>query len=307
MRSILLAAITTVSLVGCVGGLESGSQSPDPLESPDGDGNDNGDNPAGGDLTAAKQIFDDKIFAVIQKCGGGACHAENATSATLTRFVATDAARGWTIATNYQSLVGNFAPSAAPILTFIKPGTHKGVTWTPDEETKITEWLNKEVELRNGQTTTPPPGTESLSAATERVLSEFAGCMTLQNFQASNMKAWGDVDCQNNQECENCHATGGEGFIASQAETQFYNVVSTKKYFFLQYLTVDLTLGAPQAKVVVNETSFRGVYNAKDPHREHPTFNLDNEGMTALRQFYDLTMARKAAGQCDPPRALANN
>jgi hypothetical protein len=307
MRSILLAAFTTLSLVGCVGGLESGSPDPSPLESPDGDGNDNGDNPAGGDLAAAKQIFDDKVFAVIAKCGGGACHAENATSATLTRFVATDAARGWTVATNYQSLVGNFAPSAAPILTFIKPGTHKGVTWTSDEETKITEWLNKEVELRNGQTTPPPTGTESLSAATERVLSEFAGCMTLDNFKLANMKAWGNVNCQNNQQCRDCHVTGGEGFIASDLEGPFYTVVSTKKYFFLQYLTVDLTQGAAQAKVIVNETSFRGVYNAQAPHREHPTFNLDNAGMTALRQFYDLTMARKADGLCDPPRTLSNN
>jgi hypothetical protein len=305
MRSTLLAAIATASLVGCVGGLESGT--PDPLESPDGDGNDNGDNPSGGDLTEAKQLFDTNVFPLIQKCGGGACHAETGTSATLTRFVATDAARGWQIATNYQALVGNFAPSAAPILTFIKPGTHKGMTWSADEEMKITTWLTKEVELRNGQTTPTPTGSESLSSATERVLSEFAGCMTLENFQAANMVAWGDVDAENNTECDNCHATGGEGFIASRAEGPFYSVVSTKKYFFLQYLTVDLTQGAANAKVVINETSFRGVYNGMDPHREHPRFNLDNPGMTALESFYDLTMARKAAGQCDPPRALLNN
>lgn len=305
MRSILLAAIATASLVGCVGGLESGST--DPLDTPDGDGNDNGDNPAGSDLTAAKQLFDQNVFPVIQKCGGAACHAETATSATLTRFVATNATNGWSVATNYQSLVGNFTPTAAPILTKVKAGGHNAMTWSTDEETKITAWLSKELELRNGQTTPAPTGTESLSAATERVLSEFAGCMTYTNFQTANMKAWGTVNAENNTQCRDCHVTGGEGFIASDLEQSFYNVVSQKKYYFLQYLTVDLTGGAAAAKVVVNETSFRGVNNAQAPHTEHPKFNLDNDGMTALRQFYDLTMAAKAAGTCGPPVTLQNN
>lgn len=305
MRSTLLAAIATVGLVGCVGGLESGT--PDPLESPDGDGNDNGDNPAGGDLTQAKALFDQNVFAVIQKCSGGACHSENATGATLTRFVALDAAKGWQIATNYTALVGNFAPSAAPILTFIKPGNHKGMSWSTDEESKITAWLNKEVEVRNGQTTPPPTGAETLSQATERVLSEFAGCMSLTNFQTANMKAWGNVTAENNEQCRDCHVTGGHGYFASDLDQPFYTVISTKKYYFLQYLTVDLTMGAAAAKVIVNESSFRGVSNGQDPHREHPRFNAtNNNGMTALKAFYDATMARKAAGTCDPPRTLGN-
>jgi hypothetical protein len=307
MRTLLLAAIATASLVGCVGGLESGS--PDPLTTPDGDGNDNGDNPAGSDLTAAKQLFDQDVFPLIQKCGGVACHAENAQSATLTRFVATDAASGWQVATNYQALVGNFTPTAAPILTKIKAGGHNAMTWSPDDESKITAWLNKELELRNGQTTPPPAGAESLSAATERVLSEFAGCMTYENFQTANMKAWGNVNAENNSQCKDCHVTGGEGFIASDldAKDKFYDIVSQKKYYFLQYLTVDLTGGAAAAKVIVNETSFRGVNNAQAPHTEHPRFNLDNNGMTALHDFYDLTMAAKAAGTCGPPVTLQNN
>ncbi|MDB4963903.1 MAG: hypothetical protein JWP01_3902 [Myxococcales bacterium] len=315
MRSTLLAALVTVGMVGCVGGIESGG-GPDPLESPDGDGNDNGDNPAGSDLTAAKQLFDTGVFPVLEaKCSGGACHAETAQGSTLTRFVATDPANGWTIATNYTALVGNYAASAAPILTKVKPGTHQGVTgYTPDEETKITAWLNKEVELRNGQPMQPTtPGVETLSAATERVLSEFAGCMSLTNFKTANMaQAWGNLNANNNQQCENCHATGGEGFIATQQEALFYNVVSTKKYFFLQYLTVDLTGGAEMAKVIMNTVSFKGVSEGLDPHREHPRFNAaTNQGMTALKNFYDATMARKAIpagmpGACDAPRPLSN-
>ena len=313
MRNILLTAIAAFGLVGCVGGISS--EGADPLDSPDGDGNDNGDNPAGADLSAAKALYDTTVHTIMEaKCSGGACHAENATGATLTRFVALDATKGWQTATNYTALVGNFAASAAPILTKVKAGGvagHQGKTYTPDEESKITAWLNKEVELRNGQVAPPPnqpPGVETLSQATERVLSEFAGCMTKTDFDAANMaQAWGGLQAQNNQECDNCHANGAEGFVASRLSTQFWNIFSVKKYYFLQYMTVDLTQGAAAAKVVINTTSFRGVATAQDPHREHPTFNAtNNQGMNALNQFYNATMAKKTAGTCGAPRPLMN-
>ena len=70
MRNILLTAIAAFGLVGCVGGISS--EGGDPLQSPDGDGNDNGDNPAGSDLSAAKQLFDSNVYPVINaKCTGG--------------------------------------------------------------------------------------------------------------------------------------------------------------------------------------------------------------------------------------------
>jgi hypothetical protein len=309
MRATLLATIAALGLVGCVGGISS--EGGDPLDSPDGDGNDNGDNPAGSDLSAAKTLFDSNVYPVInQKCTGGACHSENATGATVTRFVALDATKGWQTATNYAALVGNYAASAAPILTKLKTtGGHQGRTWTSAEEANITAWLNKEVELRNGQVPPPPmSGAETLSAATERVLSEFAGCMTKTDFDAANMaQAWGGMQAQNNQECDNCHATGAEGFVASRLSTQMWNIFSVKKYYFLQYMTVDLTMGAAAAKVVINTTSFKGVSQAQDPHREHPTFNsTNNQGMNALNTFYTKTMANKTAGTCAAPRPLQN-
>lgn len=306
MRTILLAALAAVGLVGCVGGISS--EGGDPLNSPDGDGNDNGDNPAGSDLSAAKALYDTNVYGILNaKCTGGACHSENATGSTLTRFVATDATKGWQLATNYAALVGNYASSAAPILTKIKPGHKTAGQYTPAEEAKITAWLNKEVELRNGQTTPPPSGSETLSQATERVLSEFAGCMSKTNFDAANMAgAWGNMNSGQGQ-CRTCHINGGFGMLISDVSQQFYDGLSVKKYYFLQYLTVDLTMGTAAAKVIVNTTSFKGVSAGLDPHREHPTFNATtNAGMTALNAFYTSTMARKAAGTCDPPRALQN-
>ncbi|MDQ3365914.1 MAG: hypothetical protein M3680_10855 [Myxococcota bacterium] len=303
----LLVLIASVGLVGCVGDVETGSNV-NPNDPTD-DGNDNDDNPAGGNLTAARQLFDTTVYTVIaQKCTGGACHSESATGTTLTRFVATDATKGWEMAVGYQALVGNFAASAAPILTMIKPG-HKGVVYAAEEEQKIVAWLDAEVAARNGQPVGPPPtGGETLSQATERVLSAFAGCMTYDNFRAANMsQAWGGMEAQNNQNCDNCHATGGEGFIASRQPQFMFDVVSTKKYFFLQYFTVNLTMGAAMAKVELNKSSFLGVANGQAPHLEHPRFNaLQNPGMTASLKFYDATMLRvNTAGLC-APRKLDN-
>jgi len=310
MRATLLAAIAAVGLVGCVGGISS--EGGDPLDSPDGDGNDNGDNPSGADLTAAKTLFDTNVYPVINaKCTGGACHSETASGATLTRFVATDAAKGWQTATNYTAVVGTYSPTTAPILSKIgNGGIHNNVSYSATEISNITGWLNKELELRQLGNNTPPPamGAETLSAATERVLSEFAGCMTKTDFDTANMaQAWGGMQAQNNQECDNCHATGGFGMVASRVSTQMWNIFSVKKYYFLQYMTVDLTQGAAAAKVVINTSSFKGVSQGLDPHREHPQFNATtNQGMTALTQFYNKTLANKTAGTCMPPRALQN-
>ncbi len=296
--------LVLVGSIGCVGGIESGGVQPPAQPEKGDDGNDNGDNPAGGDLTAAKQVFDQKVWPVIQKCSGGACHGEAATGATLTRFVAGAADRGWQVATNYTALVGNFAPSAAPILTYVKPG-HQGLTWSDAETTAITEWLTKEVELRNGQTTPPPSGTETLSQATKRVIEEFNGCMALEDFTEVNFGQAYANSGSDEGPCRNCHVTGGEGFMASPSAQQMFDVHTTRQMFFLQYFTVDLTQGAAMATVKVNETSFRGVATGQDPHRDHPRFNaLDNNGMIQLRAFYDRIMAKKAAGGCGAKRAF---
>ena len=300
----LLALIASVGLVGCVGDVDSMDPN-DPVNDPQ-----TSNNPAGGDLAAAKKKFDDNVYPIINaKCSGGACHSQIGTGGSVTKFVATNAADGHKTATEYTALVGNFTATAAPILTMIKPGNHHAVSYQAADETKLVEWLDAEVTARNVNPNNPGPTTgETLSQATERVLSAFAGCMQYTDFQTANMaNAWGNLTATNNQQCENCHATGSEGFIATRQEQFFYDVVSTKKYYFLQYFTVDLTQGAMAAKVVMNQASFLGVSQGQDPHREHPRFNAtNNQGMQALTQFYNATTARVGqAGLC-APKPLAN-
>ena len=78
-----------------------------------------------------------------------------------------------------------------------------------------------------------------------------------------------------------------------------YTTISTNKYYFIQYFTVDLTGGPAMAKVMINHTSFDGVSKGIAPHAEHPRFNsTNNSGMKALQKFYDLTVTKVQAGGC---------
>jgi hypothetical protein len=304
MRTLFLIASLGFA-AGCVGDVE-GMDGSDPVNPPQ-----TTTNPTNGDLTQAKMKFDTNVYPIISaqtKCGSAGCHAQAGTGGSVTKFVATNPSDGWSVATQYTALVGNFTSSAAPILTMVKSG-HKGMSYTSGEEAKIVEWLDAEVSARNGQPSQPQqPQGETLSQATERVLSAFAGCMQKTDFDAANMaNAWGNMNTNNNSQCENCHATGGEGFIASRNSQFMYDVVSTKKYYFLQYLTVDLTGGAAAAKVVINQASFLGVSQGQDPHREHPRFNAtNNQGMTALTQFYNATMTRVGTAGLCAPKPLQN-
>jgi len=301
----LLALIASVGLIGCVGDMPGGGGGTDDDEP--GAGNTPGNNPAGADLSAAKKMYDDNVHSIMAaKCSGGACHAEDAQGSTLTRFIAKDPANGWKMATGYVTFVGNFTASA-PVLTKIEPG-HQGKTYTADEKTKIGAWLAKEVELRNGQPTTPSqPGGETLSQAADRVMSQFAGCMKLTDFQQTNMAgAWANLQSGEGA-CKRCHASGGEGFIANESAPTGFGVVSAKKMFWLQYFTVDLTQGAAGAKVKPNTVSFAGVCNRLAPHQAHPTFQCaNNAGQQALQAFYDKTIANITAGGC-APKQLENN
>lgn len=294
----LLSLLVASTLVACVGGIEEPPVNPvpEPLETPDGDGNENGDNPAGGDLTEAKALFDSGVYSTLKtKCGAAGCHSETGVGGSITKFVADDAARGWQIAVNYSALVGIYVPTSAPILTKIE-SNHEGVSYEPNETAAITAWLNKELELRNGQPTTG--GTEPLGAAAERVMQEFAGCLNVDDFLAVDFGLkWGNKG-SNEGQCEQCHSNGYYGALMNNDNQKMHRRLTMKKYEFLMYFTPDLTGGPTLAKMVPNRASFYGVAEGLDPHREHPEFNAgdDDQAIIALKDLYDLTQARIASG-----------
>jgi hypothetical protein len=298
-----------MGLVGCVGGFDQGSD-PGPI------GTGTNPNPTG-TASQAKGMFDANVYPIISKdqaaatsgCAGGACH--NVAGATPTQFLAADAADGYATATSYQSLVGNFTTATAGIITQVANG-HNGRMYTDAEKTAITTWLAQEVTERAGTGTGSGSGSasETPGQATARVLNEWSACMTEANWTTANMtSAWGTMQANNGGKCEDCHATGGQGMIATEIQDSgpagpgMWSVVSTNEYYMVQFFTVDLTGGTTAAKVVINNVSFKGVSSGQPPHTEHPTFNAtNNQGMTALTKFYNLTAAAVTAGGCGSPK-----
>lgn len=317
MRALFLAAVASMSLVGCVGQLDTM-----PPSQPVGTGT----NPNPTPNSMAKQMFDQNVYPIISSktaasgCAQSGCHMVGNNPGS-TQFVAADAADAYATITSYQAVVGNFTPASAGILTQVAGG-HNARSYTDAEKTAITNWLAQEVTER-GQTPPPTGGTtETPGQATARLMNEWSACMNITDFNSANMAtAWGQMQTNNGSRCESCHATGGYGMIVTQvAESTtggppgLFTTIATNKYYMIQYFSVDLTKPGvgptdtgKMGQIVINHTSFEGVANQQPPHTEHPTFNADNnQGMTALSSFYDLTMAKVTAGGCgttklDPP------
>jgi hypothetical protein len=293
MRNILLAAVAATSLLGCVGGIDMPTSPPE-----QGVGGGAG---SGSSAQAARTAFETDVFPIIQtKCA--ACHTSGSPAGNVTGFVGASVSDAYTTAVGYQALVGDWTPADAPILTKISGGHN--ATYTPDEITKITNWLNLEVTARSSAggtgTGSGTTGPESAAAATTRIINQWSGCMTLTNFSTANMKAWGNMKA-NNSACKTCHIAGEYGQIAMDVDDPFFTYLSTNKYLMSQYFSVDLSGGVPAAKMIINTRSFTGVGQALPPHTEHPTFTLaGSTGMAALQKFYDLTQANLTAGTCGP-------
>jgi hypothetical protein len=302
MRNTLLAVVAAVGLVGCVGGIDTPNDPADPVN-PDPNGVGGGAN--GPAAAEARALFEDTVFPVLEaKCES--CHSVAGPSGNTTGFVGTSKADAYVSAVGFQAVVGDWTPTGAPILLKITPGNHQGTSYTQADKDKITAWLTKELSARSGGggTNPPPAGGESPAEATVRLTKEWSGCMTLANFTAANMKAWGNMRADNSA-CKTCHGEGEYGNIALDTDNPFFTVISTNKYYMAQYFSADLSGGVANAKMIINTRSFVGVGTGKAPHAAHPRFNLQGStGMAALQKFYDSTLAAKAAGTCGPPTLL---
>lgn len=300
MRSVLLSAIATMALVGCVGELDTMPP-----------GNNTGtDAGTGGTTTSeAKRLYDTTVHPIMAaKCAS--CHSASGPVGNISGFVSPTVSNAHATAISFTSLVGSFTPNTAPVLLKVQAG-HQGTSYSAADTAAITAWLNQEVLEQNGGGGTGGGGTptgESPQQTTARLLGQWSGCMTKANFDAANMAtAWGTMQATNGQTCENCHAGGDGGFIATRDSTLMFDVISSNKYYMLQYFSVKLDLTNPaNSKVEMNTRSFQGVSQGQDPHREHPRFNATtNNGMTALTTFYNATMAAvQAAGSagCGPSK-----
>jgi mono/diheme cytochrome c family protein len=126
-------ALLALMLGACVGTLE-------PV---DGTGGGGGDDDGGG-TSVARQMFTDDVAPLMGACAG--CHTGAAGSTPL-KFLGTGAATGYyTAITAQTSVVGNFIPGNASLLT---KGAHQGVAaWTTAQSDTISMWLLAEAQER---------------------------------------------------------------------------------------------------------------------------------------------------------------
>ena len=282
MRHLFAVALGTMLAAGCMG-----------------DVGDTGMNPGGGDDTMdpggggeGKALYVANVHPIMNRCSGGACHSSDAVSAALGKFYMMDASAGYDKMTQSPTIIGSgnqAYSSIAPIITKIEAG-HQAVTYSTDEKAKISTWLAKEVEERTTMTPTGPPPPDP-----KEVLRTFSGCLTIEDFTAAQMtQKWSTLAAQNNQKCLNCHQGGIAGFVVSTDPALYFQLVTEQSAQLLKYFTVDSSV--TPAKVIINTGSFM---NAGVTLAGHPRFDpTTNAGMTALKAWYDLAIAK---GTCGAP------
>lgn len=139
-------------------------------------------------------------------------------------------------------------------------------------------------EMPNPGTPTPTPETP------DSVIARWQDCMTFSDFQTANMaNAWANMQTSTGYKCTACHASGGNGFIATTDAQQMFDVLAANKYYLLGHITLSPTAQGSY-EVIVNENTIPAAGSGQVPHTEHPRYDA-TAGMNATRMFYNLTQA----------------
>ena len=145
-----------------------------------------------------------------------------------------------------------------------------------------------------------PDAGRPVGPTADDLMREWSGCMTLDNFNLADMaNAWGTMAASNGQACSSCHGSGLQGFYADRDAPGMFNAISTMKAFMVVYFSADV----PNHKMIVDESIFAAVASGQGSFQGHPPFDArNNQGMTALKNFYSITLPLQQAKTCGPPR-----
>jgi len=181
--------------------------------------------------------------------------------------------------TSSTRVVGSFDPAMALLLT---KGSHSGVTWwTADQQSKITDWLT--IEARE------------VGSGSVDVMAEWAGCMTLANWNESRIGEWANKQTDQNSTCGGCHSDGEYGFFANPTREVMFAQQRTSSgisSFFQVSAASGVREVVPAFAKLRSKCSGAGL---------HPGAAVDDEYVEYLDRFYHLTRAMVGAGTCEPP------
>ena len=304
MRTLLslVATLSLVGMVGCVGGIDNTTQGDDDDQPPP--------PPPPPPAGTAQKKFEDGVYPTIAaKCIG--CHKENAVAGgapASSGFVKPTLSGAYDLIIGFPNVHGGFAANAK-ILTYVTLQGHQGQTYDPDQIAAIEDWLSTELQERGGGGgTTPPPG--GIGVTTEKLLNDFSACMTIDNFTAANMPdGCGNLNTNNNANCNNCHETGGFRFAAGRQATNFFDRVSSNRTYLQKYFQVTGVENPATAKLEPNLPLFEAVLSGTGTYFQHERVNntpTNNSCTQAMQAFYTATMEKIAAGvtACGPSKLI---
>ncbi len=295
MKPALLAAFGTLVLAasGCVGDFEPKEIDPN-TPNPNEDtvaGVDAGtaEPPPPGDLATARALFEANVAPVVTaNCSSAGCHGGGAAPP----FGDLNPLNQYDKMISQRDLV--FAGNLAPDSRLIFQGTtgHQGApVFSTDDLDAISAWLALEkLEADAGGEVVVSP------------LAEFSGCMTLANFEASNMAdEWANKNAQGQGDCDACHNLGADGFMASNQDARMFSYISGEATKSAQFMPSYFTLDATGTSVVINRARLERVGSQLSPNENHGAFDLDpnEDAVLALETFFLATQNNPA---CGPPR-----
>jgi hypothetical protein len=233
---------------------------------------------------------------ITASCAGSSCHS--AAGVTPISFLVVPSGQTlYSAVLSYNALLlgGNFQPADAQILTKIAGGHY--ATYTAQQVTDITTWLNDEVAARQGQSQAVPPDPG------RQLMAQWSGCMNQGEWDDAGVApAWATKTSTEGQ-CQQCHING-QGFLANPNSDQVFTILTTEANttepgnMFMQYYFVpDLTANPPQ--MVINSVQIQQMSTG---YAQHPRFTYDDSAMQILQNYYAETMAHLDAGTCGAPR-----
>jgi hypothetical protein len=286
---VVIASLSLAASAACVGELETTGDPGDDDDVVTPPGPDAG-TPANNDTE--EELFNATVRPIVQRCSGEACHA--GVGATPLKFLGTGPVDDfYESITSFPSVTGNYAPGLANMLMKIDAGNHYAAGYTPEERQLIVDWLTAENVTRNdgdGDGTPDPPPVGDPFA-------EWSGCMTIDNWNASNMGDWSDKGSDEGP-CQNCHADGAWRFNTNPTNNTMFEM-NRYQLYIIGFFTVKVETDGSQTIIPATDKIVR----MGNGTTLHPRFNVnpDNQDFLNLEEFYNLTMQAKAAGQCAPP------
>ena len=291
-----IIAIASVAGFGCALDPVSGPVNPvdPPADTPDaGDG----ETPVEGSEATKSLFINNAAPAVVASCGGATCH--NDTASPL--FVVDNREQMYTnVRSNYAANLSTngigqegFQPTDTKLLSYLGAGHSNRASMTPEQQQAVTTWLLAEqTEALNG------------GGAVEVIspLSIFSGCMDLNEFKEAGVaNAWANKNAAGEGRCEACHNRAAYHFMATEDDDILFNYITTA-VGIASYFTIDSE--NPQS-VMINRPRLLAAGSRQAPHQQHGDYDIDENPMQRLENFYNLTMEKfnePNRPRCQAPR-----